>query len=565
MANIKQLPNDVIQLIAAGEVIDSLAAVVRELAENAIDAGATRINIDIQPQRWQIRVVDNGQGMDLEDLQQCALPHRTSKIGDRQDLAHIKSLGFRGEALHSIAQVAKLTIASCQDRQPGYQLTVQQNHFSEPLLKPMAVGTMVTVTDIFQNFPVRRHALPAIAQQLKTAQQIIYHLALCQPQITWQVTQNNQPWFAISAGKNAQDILPQLLKSINIQDLIYRCYQAADFLTEYQPSFVTSYLELILGLPDRCHRHQADWLKLGINGRIVRFSALEQVMMKAFSRTLPRDRHPVCFVHLHVPPEQIDWNRHPAKSEIYLQNQALWQEVIPKAIAKSLSFSEVSLPRIENQRILNLIQAAEKSENYSLKSLEKQTDISSENPLKKSLKVIGQARNTYILVEHTEGIWLVEQHIADERAIYEDLHKNWQLVSLSQPILLNHLSPKQIEQLTENIGLELEVFGENIWRVNTIPSALQDNPDLEAALLELSLGGDLDAAQVAIACRTAVRNGTPLDFPTMQTIIDRWQRCKNPSTCPHGRPIYLALEETSLYRFFRRHWVLGKSHGITEK
>lgn len=97
MANIKQLPNDVIQLIAAGEVIDSLAAVVRELAENAIDAGATRINIDIQPQRWQIRVVDNGQGMDLEDLQQCALPHRTSKIGDRQDLAHIKSLGFRGK------------------------------------------------------------------------------------------------------------------------------------------------------------------------------------------------------------------------------------------------------------------------------------------------------------------------------------------------------------------------------------------------------------------------------------------------------------------------------------
>lgn len=169
MANIKQLPNDVIQLIAAGEVIDSLAAVVRELAENAIDAGATRINIDIQPQRWQIRVVDNGQGMDLEDLQQCALPHRTSKIGDRQDLAHIKSLGFRGEALHSIAQVAKLTIASCQDGQPGYQLTVQQNHVSEPLLKPMAVGTMVTVTDIFQNFPVRRHALPAIAQQLKTA------------------------------------------------------------------------------------------------------------------------------------------------------------------------------------------------------------------------------------------------------------------------------------------------------------------------------------------------------------------------------------------------------------
>ncbi|MEB3224852.1 MAG: DNA mismatch repair endonuclease MutL [Synechococcus sp.] len=565
MASIKPLPNDVIQLIAAGEVIDSLGAVVRELAENAIDAGSTRINIDIQPQRWQIRVVDNGQGMDLEDLQQCALPHRTSKIGDRQDLAQIKSLGFRGEALHSIAQVARLTIASCPQGQPGYQLTGHQDYFSIPTLKPMAMGTMVTVAEIFQDFPVRRHALPAIAQQLKTVQQIIYHLALGHPQITWQITQNNQPWFAISAGKNAQEIFPQLLKSINIQDLIYRSYQASEFLADNQSSFSQGSLELVLGLPDRCHRHQADWLKLGINGRIVRFPALEQAIMKGFSRTLPRDRHPVCFVHLHVPPEQIDWNRHPAKSEIYLQNQALWQEIIPKAITKSLSFSDASLPRLENQRVLSLIQVAEKKGDYSFETSKNITDLPSKNPFHRTLKVIGQARNTYIITEHPDGIWLVEQHIADERAIYEDLSKNWQLVPLPQPILLSNLSPKQIEQLTECLGLELEPFGEKLWRINTIPKALQNAPELEESLLELSLGGDLGAAQVAIACRIAVRNGTPLDLQKMQTIIDRWQRCENPSTCPHGRPIYLALEETSLYRFFRRHWVLGKSHGITEK
>lgn len=429
----------------------------------------------------------------------------------------------------------------------------------------MAVGTMVTVTDIFQNFPVRRHALPAIAQQLKTAQQMIYHLALGQPQITWQVNQNNQPWFVISAGKNAQEILPQLLRSISIQDLIFQRYQATDFLTENNSDYATSYLEVVLGLPDRCHRHQADWLKLAINGRIVKFSALEQAIMKGFSRTLPRDRHPICFVHLHVPPEHIDWNRHPAKSEIYLQHQTLWQEIIPQAIAKGLSFSEANLPRLENQRVLSLIQAAEKKENYSIEPPSEHSTTSASNPHKKVLKVIGQARNTYIITEHPDGIWLVEQHIADERAIYEDLCKNWQLISPIQPVLLNDLSPKQIEQLTDQLGLDLEIFGENVWRVNTIPRALQGHSDLEAALLELSRGGDLEAAQVAIACRTAVRNGTPLDFPTMQTIIDRWQQCENPSTCPHGRPIYLALEETSLYRFFRRHWVLGKSHGITEK
>ncbi|BAW95180.1 DNA mismatch repair protein [[Synechococcus] sp. NIES-970] len=564
MANIKQLPNDVIQLIAAGEVIDSLAAVVRELAENAIDAGATRIGIEINPKLWKICVTDNGHGMDRADLLLCATPHSTSKIGDRLDLAQIKSLGFRGEALHSIAQVATLTITSCVSGQPGHQITITQGRLSEPILQPMAAGTRVMVTDIFQNFPVRRRALPAMAQQLKAIQQIIYDLALCHPEITWQVHQNQQTWFYISPGKNAQTILPQLIKTIVPQDLIYRHYQANQFTPNPIESLTNSKLEITLGLPDRCHRHQADWLKLGINGRIVKFPVLEQSINKAFHRTLPRDRHPVCFVHLHLPPEQIDWNRHPAKSEIYLQDQSVWSDIIYQAIAQSLNLSEIHLPGYENQRVTNLIQAAEKQEFYSVDVPSENAEIKSKIPDQKKLVVIGQARNTYILVEHPDGIWLVEQHIADERAIYEELQKNWQLIPLEKPLLLNNLSPKQVAQLVDHLGLELEAFGDNLWRVNTLPKALISNADPAAVLLDLSRGGDLDAAQVAIACRTAVRNGTPLTLNQMQTIIDRWQNTQNPGTCPHGRPIYLALEETSLYRFFRRHWVLGKSHGITE-
>ncbi|MGB2925990.1 MAG: DNA mismatch repair endonuclease MutL [Limnothrix sp.] len=558
MAKIKTLPNDVVQLIAAGEVIDSFGAVVRELAENAIDAGASKVAIAIDPKLWKIKVVDNGHGMDCEDLERCVTPHSTSKLGDRHDLANISSLGFRGEALHSMTQVAQLTVATCISGDTGHLLKAHQNQISTTTLHPMSVGTMVTVEDLFGSFPVRRNALPSLAQQLKTIQQFIYHLALCNPHITWQIEQARQPWLQISSGKTSADILPQLLKTIAPSDLQYRKFTPQDL--ENLPS--GSALEVVIGLPDRCHRHQSDWLKIAVNGRVIKFPTLENAIISAFFRTLPRDRHPVCFLHLHVPPHHIDWNRHPAKSEIYLQNQDHWQDIIKVAIAETLRFSEASLPKVENQRVINLIHAAEKADKYST---ETEKDLTETELVSRALNVIGQSRNTYILVEHSGGLWLVEQHIAHERILYEQLQTAWQLVENKTAVILSDLTPKQLEQLTENIGLTLETFGKNLWQVKTIPAALAESNNIETALLELADGSDLPTAQAAIACRTAVKNGTVLDQKTMQTIIAQWQQTQNPHTCPHGRPIYLSLEETSLYRFFRRHWVLGKSHGITEQ
>jgi DNA mismatch repair protein MutL len=167
----------------------------------------------------------------------------------------------------------------------------------------------------------------------------------------------------------------------------------------------------------------------------------------------------------------------------------------------------------------------------------------------------------YILAEHPAGMWLVEQHIAHERVLYEQLCDRWQLVPLEPPIILNSLTPAQLEQL-QRIGLDVEPFGEQLWAVRNAPAILTKRKDCDAALLELSLGGDLQAAQVATACRSAIRNGTPLSLPEMQALLDQWKRTRNPRTCPHGRPIYLSLEESALSRFFRRHWVIGKSHGI---
>jgi DNA mismatch repair protein MutL len=589
---IQALPIDVIHLMVAGEVIDSLAAVVRELAENAVDANATRINIALWTDLWRIRVTDNGRGMTRSDLQQAALPHSTSKIRSRADLWQVSSLGFRGEALHSLAQLTHLEICSRTeletnrtvgndtegngidydldhdlDYDTGYRISY--DHQGQPQeVQPIALasGTSVTASDLFANWPSRRHSFP-IAQQLRAVQQVVQHLALCHPHITWQVEHNERPWLAIwgsaisqSTPQAAQTILTQLLR-----------VQPADLQTvilNLQPAR----LALLLGLPDRCHRRRPDWLKVAINGRMVQFPPLEQTLLNSLRRTLPRDRYPVCFLHLHLPPTQVDWNRHPAKTEIYLRDLEHWQTQVQTAVTQALSLTEFPdsahstrlgqfLKTAEAEGVYRTSRSIEPTEPTSSPALllqEKGAElVQSSTPL----KALTQVHNTYILAEHSSGMWLVEQHIAHERVLYEQLCERWKLVPLEVPLVLGQLSELQQAQL-QRLGIEVEPFGEQRWAVRSAPETLASREDCTEALLELSQGGDLESALVATACRTAIRNGTTLSLPEMQTLIDQWQATRSPRTCPHGRPIYLSLEESSLARFFRRHWVIGKSHGI---
>ncbi|HBQ99292.1 MAG TPA: DNA mismatch repair endonuclease MutL, partial [Cyanobacteria bacterium UBA11691] len=255
--------------------------------------------------------------------------------------------------------------------------------------------------------------------------------------------------------------------------------------------------------------------------------------------------------------DRIDWNRHPAKSQIYLHPLKPLQEAVQQAISDALKLSDITLPQaVHQERVGQLLKASEKSGSY-------QVSPKNNAPTPLELKAVAQIRQTYIVAEHPGGLWLVEQHIAHERILYEELCDRWQLVPLDPPIILNHLTPKEVEQLIR-IGLDVDPFGEGLHAIRNAPQLLQQREDCAEALRELAAGGDLETAQVATACRSAIRNGTPLSIPEMQDILDRWQRTRNPHTCPHGRPIYLSLEETSLARFFRRHWVIGKSHGIQE-
>ena len=608
-SQIQTLPEEVIDLIAAGEVIDSMAAVVRELVENSLDAGASRINITLDPQLWSVCVTDNGKGMGLEDLKICVRPHSTSKIRHQKDLWHITSLGFRGEALHSIAQVADLTVCSrARDGlEPiGQKVIYREGKAEKESIAAMAVGTVVTVSNLFAKIPVRRRGLPPVNQQLKAIQRLIYQIALCHPKVTWQIKQSTNQWFSISPGVTARDILPQFLRKVSSSDLHYLKTKIATPNLKPEPDLakslvgtlthslltkdkvvnfeekkhlstycvessiptpsaqLTSEIELIIGLPDRCHRHRADWVKVSVNNRFVRSPQLEQTILDSMVQTLPRNRFPVCILHIRTCPSQVDWNRHPAKSEIYLHSLESWQTEAAKAISQALKLNTPHLPAaVSDRRISKMLRVAEESGKYQidrqLKSQPERSISSSINRLQ--LKAVAQVNKTYIVAEHSSGVWLVEQHIAHERVLYEQLQEHWELKPLSISITLEHLKPQQLEQL-QKLEIEIEPFGENIWAVRNIPKILAERDDCADALIELSWGGDLRTAQVATACRSAIRNGTDLSLEQMQNLLDRWQATRNPRTCPHGRPIYLSLEESSLSRFFRRHWVIGKSHGI---
>ncbi|HIK45868.1 MAG TPA: DNA mismatch repair endonuclease MutL [Leptolyngbyaceae cyanobacterium M65_K2018_010] len=571
-AVIQPLPEAVAAQIAAGQVIDSLAAVVRELVENALDAQATRVTIDLWPESGRIQVADNGQGLSLDNLQRAAAPHSTSKIHTQADLWQVASLGFRGQALHSLAQAGQLTLCSRPPgAETGWQVTYSEAGVPQQSTPTaMASGTIATVTNLFQDWPARRLGLPSSARQLRAVQHILYDLALCHPQVTWLVRLGDRPWFSLTPGPTARALWPQMISTLGAADL-REIHQAIPWVTSGSTSSSAhthqakaASLYGLIGLPDRCHRARPDQVKVAVNGRRVALPELEQAALRAFRHTLPRHRYPLCFLHLRVPPYALDWHRRADKSTLYLRQLDRWLAQVEDCIDTLLRQPTLGEADSANhQRVTTLLKAAEIRGSYQPPP---QRQVNLSDPLPASpwpgmLTALAQVHNRYIVAEQPDGLCLVEQHIAHERVLYERLLDQWQVVPLAVPVVLDQLSEAQVDQL-QRLGLGVELFGPRRWAIRRVPAPLCDRSDLSEALLELSLGRDLDNALVAIACRTAIRNGTPLTLPEMQTLLNDWQRTRNPRTCPHGRPIALTLTESSLARFFRRHWVIGKSHGL---
>jgi DNA mismatch repair protein MutL len=564
MQNIHTLPIEVVHLIAAGEVIDSLAAVIRELAENAIDAQATRIVISIWTDSLSVQVSDNGCGMAIADLSQAATPHTTSKINNAEDLQQINSLGFRGEALYSLAQLADLNICSRPVLEPvGYQANYDEhgNLQTSPKVVAIASGTVVTVRNLFSRYPVvtvrnlfsrypnRLQSLPSNSQQVRKVQLQIQQMAIANPQINWQVNLDNREWMTIWAGENASEILPQIISSIQPYDLVYKEFALTP---SPSPAGEGSNISITLGLPDRLSRRRPDWVKIILNGRVINFPELEQTILSSLERTLPRNRFPVCIVNLNLPCDRIDWNRHPAKAEAYIQDLGEIQTQLKECITETLKVPTSSSPINYGSAANDLLKTAERKTSYLIPA--KRENF---NQPTSSLKAIAQVLDTYILAEHAGGLWLVEQHVAHERVLFEQIETQWQIVAIEQPILLKQLSDDEIERL-QALGLEIEAFGNNLWAVRSLPEILIGHEDCAVILQEMSQQDDPTMARATAACRSAIRNGTKLEMSTIRDLLWQWQQTRNPHTCPHGRPICLAIDESDLARFFRRNWIISK-------
>jgi len=401
MSNIHTLPIEVVHLIAAGEVIDSLAAVVQELAENAINAGANRIVISIWTDTFSIQMSDNGCGMAIADLSQAATPHTTSKINKAEDLQQIKSLGFRGEALYSLAQLADLSICSRPILEPvGFQNNYDEhgNLQLPPKVTAIATGTIVTVRNLFSRYPNRLQSLPSNSQQVRKIQLQIQNMAIANPQINWQVNLDNREWMTIWAGENNSEILPQIISSIQPYDLLHKEFvlTASDALAGGGRKNIS----ITMGSPNRLSRHRPDWVKIILNGRVISFPELEQTILTSLERTLPRNRFPLCIVRLDLPCDRIDWNRHPAKAEAYIQNLTEIQSQLKDCIKEALKIPESSSKMTYSNATKDLLRAAERKTSYLIPA--KKENFNQPNT---SLKAIAQVLDTPIFLLNIQAVY----------------------------------------------------------------------------------------------------------------------------------------------------------------
>jgi DNA mismatch repair protein MutL len=257
-------------------------------------------------------------------------------------------------------------------------------------------------------------------------------------------------------------------------------------------------------------------------------------------------------VNLNLPCDRIDWNRHPAKAEAYIQDLGDIQTQLKECITEALKVPTSSSPINYGSAANELLKTAERKTSYLIPA--KRENF---NQPTLSLKAIAQVLDTYILAEHAGGLWLVEQHVAHERVLFEQIETQWQIVAIEQPILLKQLSDDEIERL-QALGLEIEAFGNNLWAVRSLPEILIGHEDCAVILQEMSQQDDPTMARATAACRSAIRNGTKLEMSTIRDLLWQWQQTRNPHTCPHGRPICLAIDESDLARFFRRNWIISK-------
>jgi DNA mismatch repair protein MutL len=561
MNKIHILSSQLSNMIAAGEVVERPGSVIKELVENAIDAKSTRIEISIEHAgRTLMEVRDNGEGMNQVDLSQSIVRHATSKIQDEYDLFRIKTLGFRGEALPSIASVSNLTITSSDGSGPGYQLKINDGHMTIlPTLSRQ--GTIVTVEQLFYNTPARLKFLRNDYIESSHIIDVVTRIALGHPTIAFQLVMDQSTVFTTDGRGDVLSIMTQIFGKDTTQQIKPFVFQSHDVSVQG-----------FLGLPSLAKSHRYAMYTL-VNGRSVTLPKINQAILEAYRAFLPPVRYPWIFLHFNVDPSLVDVNVHPTKKEVRLSKEEGLKLALIPAIKEALQ--KENLSPMGTYDALPLGQPTLTSSQPILKETSQEAGwipLSFEQQQQRmKLTVMAQMHLTYLVCSDEQGsIYLIDQHAADERIRYErqlELLKDKQLaVAPLVPVMVD-LKPSEIKLLTEerlqllkSIGLELEPFGANVLKVNTIPSwalhqaqvyvedllhQLFEEPTLQPDKLRLY-------ALASKACKTSIKAQDVLTLEAMQSLVNRLLDCQFPYTCPHGRPTMVQFSKRQLESMFNR-------------
>ena len=589
MGRIVQLSKNVINQIAAGEVIERPYSVVKELVENSVDAGATKVSIEISNECRNIRVADNGSGIHPDDIILAFSKHATSKISSGEDLYNVKTMGFRGEALASIISISRLT---CITRTEEFDFGTKVECENSEVKKSQtgcAVGTIMDIKDLFYNLPARLKFLKSQKTEFAYINELIQSLALVHTNVAFEL-KNNGKTIIKTTGQG--DTL-QVLKEVFSEDIAKNLREV--FKTDKMSGLKISGF---VSTPDYTRASKKDYY-MYVNSRMVKCPIFQKSIDTAY-KSLIGSRYPFIILNLEVPPEDVDVNVHPTKKEVRYRNPNQIFNFIYSSIDMALSgvterqiaqpvpemqqraaepvrpmeiktediyvtegenIASVFKKPVEPKRVIEFPKPQrETQQNLSFE----QPKFIQENPIEQEEQIIGQYKKTYILIEREEGLEIVDQHIAEERYIYEKLKKSknidCQLLFISDVI---EISPSDKELLSANKD-KLEKFGYEIDFISDTEAIFRKVPQLIskvapkeilADILE-HISGDIDNIEeqilITTSCKAAVKANTFLSPFRMQEIIKNWRTCEKPFTCPHGRPISKIIEHKDIAKFFQR-------------
>lgn len=563
MNHIKVMDESLANLIAAGEVVERPLSVIKELVENSIDAQASKINIELKDSGIsQIIVSDNGIGVNKEDIPLMCKRHATSKISNNIDLVNITTLGFRGEALASISAVSKVKITSSIDGLDTYQYS----NLDDTIIKVAGnQGTSVEVNNLFYNTPVRFKHLSHPNYELSLITNLIKQISLIYPNISFSIINNDKPVYSTVGNNNPLDVLTSMYGSNVSKEFSHITTNSGDFT-----------IDAYIAHPIITRASKKDII-ISVNHRLIKNIKLEQAIIDGYKGYLHTNQYPIIYLNIDLDPSLVDVNIHPTKQQIKISFLNDLNNTISNMIHNELTtlnfIPEYSLNQEEvitnNQEVVSEVKFDQAQTTFDFKQVKSNKTNNWQLPV---FSFIGNLYQTYLLFQNEEGLYLLDQHAAQERINYEKFmklfaNKDFIYQQLMIPIIIN-LSNEEGTlfyphyQEMEQVGIKIDALSECVYQIKAIDQFYQRCQNLDNDLLQmirlvinnhqLNLAELYEDVAIMMACKSSIKAHQYLDRLDVDSLLTQLNECVNPFTCPHGRPIINKISKYEIEKLFKR-------------